>query len=88
MWDPENRAVYGVKVKVRRADHKKAQWELFSDHRGEFALRVPVGHSDYVVWADTKDYKLPSGKRLQGGTEVTVHIYNDERADIGLHLTY
>ena len=88
VWDPENHVLYGVKIKIRRADQKKARWELYSDHRGEFAQRVPAGKADYVVWADTKDYKLPSGKRLQPGTEVTVHIENDERSDIGLHLTY
>lgn len=88
VWGPENQALYGVKVKIRRADRKKAHWELFSDHRGEFAQRVPAGKADYIVWADTKDYKLADGKRLRPGTEVTVHIQNDERSDIGLHLTY
>ena len=87
-WDPDNHPLYGVKIKIRRADQKKARWELYSDHHGEFAQRVPAGKADYVVWADTKGYKLPSGKRLQPGTEVTVHVENDERADIGLHLTY
>lgn len=88
VWGPDNQVLYGVKVKIRRAGQKKAHWELYSDHRGEFAQRVPAGRADYVVWADTKDYKLPSGKRLQPGTEVTVHIENDERSDTGLHLTY
>jgi hypothetical protein len=88
VFDPEGRVVYGVKVKIRRADQKKAHWELYSNHNGEFAQRVPVGKADYVVWADLKDYKLPSGKRLKSGTEVTVHIENDERSDIGLHLSW
>lgn len=87
VWGPDNQVLYGVKVRIRRSDQKKAHWELYSDHRGEFALRVPAGKADYVVWADTKDYKLSSGKRLRPGTEVTVHIENDERSDIGLHLT-
>jgi hypothetical protein len=88
VWGPDNQVLYGVKVKIRRSDQKKAHWELYSDHRGEFAQRVPAGKADYVVWADTKDYKLSSGKRLRPGAEVTVHIENDERSDIGLHLTY
>jgi hypothetical protein len=88
VFDPDGRVVYGVKVKVRRASEKKVRWELYSDHRGEFAQRLPAGKMDYVVWADLKDYKLPSGKHLRGGTEVTVHIENDERADIGLHLIW
>ena len=88
VWGPDDRPVYGVKVKIRRADEKKARWELFSDHRGEFAQRVPAGKADYVVWADLKDYKLPSGKHLRSGTEVTAHIANNERYDFGLHLIW
>jgi len=78
-------------VKIRRADQKnekKARWETFSNHTGEFAQRLPVGKADYIVWADPKGYKLPSGKQLKAGAEVTVHIDNDERADIGLHLDW
>jgi len=88
VFDPDGRPVYGVKVKIRRADHKKAQWELYSDHQGEFAQRVPPGKNDYIVWADLKDLKLPSGKHLRAGTEVTVHIDNEERTDVGLHLIW
>lgn len=88
VFDPDGRGVYGVKIKIRRADQKKASWELHSDHRGEFAQRVPAGKADYVIWADTKDYKLPSGKHLKPGTEVTAHIYNEERSDVGLHLIW
>jgi hypothetical protein len=88
VWGPEDQPLYGVTVKIRPVDRKKAKWELYSDHHGEFAQRVPAGKADYVVWADTKGYKLASGKKLRPGTEVTVHIENDERSDIGLHLTY
>ena len=86
VWSPDNHPLYGVTVKIRRADDKKARWELYSDHNGEFAQRVPAGKADYVVWADLKGYKYNNNKQLQVGTEVTVHIENDERADIGLHL--
>ena len=88
VFAPDGRGVYGVKVKIRRADQKKPHWELVSDHRGEFAQRVPAGKSDYIVWADLKDLKLPDGKHLKAGTEVTVHIDNEERSDIGLHLIW
>lgn len=88
VFDPEGRTVYGVRVKMRRANEKKARWELYSDHSGEFAQRVPAGKQDYVVWADLKDYKPLNGKHLKAGTDVTVHIENDERADIGLHLIW
>jgi len=86
VWGPNNLPLYGVKVKIRRADQKKAKWELLSDHSGEFAQRLPVGTADYLVWADLKSYKSLTGKELKQGQEVKVHIDNDERADIGLHL--
>ncbi len=77
-------------MKIRRATDKdkKVRWELYSNHTGEFAQRLPVGKADYIVWADVKDYKLPSGRKLKPGPEVTVHIEDDERSDIGLHLDW
>jgi hypothetical protein len=86
VWGPDNHPVYGVRVKIRRADDKKPRWELYSDHNGEFAQRVPAGKADYLVWADLKGYKSNSNNQLQVGTEVMVHIEYDERADISLHL--
>ena len=86
VWGPDNRPIYGMKVKVRRANEKKARWELYSDHRGEFALRVPPGSADYLVWADLKGYKWLNGKELHQDGEVKVHVDNDERQDLGLHL--
>lgn len=88
VWDPDGHPLYGVKVKIRRADEKKNGWELYSNHTGEFAQRVPAGKADYIVSADVKGYKLPSGRKLKPGSEVTVHIDNDERSDIGLHLDW
>lgn len=86
VYGPDGRSVYGVKIKIRRAGEKKARWELYSDHRGEFAQRVPAGKADYVVWADLKGYKLLGSKHLDQGPELTVHIENEERQDISLHL--
>ena len=86
VWAPDNRPLYGVKIKIRRAEQKKAHWELYSDHNGEFAQRLPPGRADYLVWADLKGYNPPVGKQLQPGEEVKVHIDGDERVDIGLHL--
>lgn len=80
VWGPDSRPVQGVKVKVRRAQEKKARWEMYSDRRGEFAVRLPAGKQEYVVWADVK------GPKDRPKPEVRVQIENDERADIGLHL--
>ena len=89
VWGPDDRPVYGVRVKIRRAQDKpsKTRWELVSDHQGEFAQRLRAGKADYVVWADLKGFKSPDGKTLHSGQEVPVHVENDERVDIGLHLT-
>lgn len=86
VWGPDDRPVYGVKVKIRRADQKRAKWELYSNHTGEFAQRLPAGKASYVIWADTKGLKSLNGKKIDPGTEVTVQIESEERMDIGLHL--
>lgn len=90
VWGPDDRPVYGVKVRIRRATDKatKTRWELYSDHMGEFAQRVPPGDADYILSADLKGFKPADGKALHLVQEVTVHIYGDEREDTGLHLTY
>lgn len=81
VWDKNDHPVYGVPVKIRRASDKKAEWELVSNHTGEFAQRVPVGPADYVIWLDIK---TPKGTPKP---QKTLHIENDERADISLHLS-
>lgn len=86
VWGPDDRPVYGVKVLIRRADQKKPKWELYSNHTGEFAQRVPAGPADYVIRADAKSVKVLSNNKLHPGSEVTAHIVAEERVDVGLHL--
>jgi hypothetical protein len=81
VWDSENHPVAGVPVRIRRASDKKPKWDLVSDSHGEFAQRVPPGTQDYVVEADIK---MPNG---QPKPETKVHIDDNERRDISLHLT-
>jgi hypothetical protein len=88
VWGPDDHPVYGVPVKIRRATDKKAKWEVYSDHMGEFAQRVPAGESDYILWTDLKGFKSADGKPVHLVQQVTVHIYNDEREDTGLHLAH
>ena len=88
VWDRNNQPVYGVRVKIRLASEKKAHWEVYSNHVGEFEQLVPSG--SYVVWADVKRHKKTK-KSDQGNhwspPQVTVQVQNDVRVDIGLHLT-
>ena len=86
VWGPDDRPVYGIPVKIRRAQDKKAKWEVYSDHRGEFAQRVPPGEADYILAADLKGVKTVDGKPLHQVGEVKVHVDYDEREDAGLHL--
>lgn len=90
VWGPDDRPIYGVTVKIRRSTDKpkKVRWELYSDHHGEFAQRVPAGEADYILWADLKGFKSPDGQPLHLVQDVTVHVYNDEREDTGLHLAH
>ena len=90
VWGPDDRPIYGVTVNIRRAKDKpnKVRWQVFSNHMGEFAQRVPSGECDYILTADLKHFKPADGKPLQLVTPVTVHIYAEERQDIGLHLTH
>ena len=88
VWDAKAEPVYGVHVKIRRASEKKARWELYSNHLGEFEQLLPAG--SYVVWADIKPpKKLKKGdqRNLWTPPQVTVEVQNDVRIDIGLHLT-
>jgi hypothetical protein len=88
VWGPDDRPVYGVPVLIRRAKDKKPKWQVYSDHHGEFAQRLPAGASDYILTADLKHFKTADGKPLRLPQDVTVHVYGEERQDVGLHLTY
>ena len=80
VWSANDTPAAGIPVTIRRAADKKPKWEMVSDSRGEFAQRVPPGTQGYVIQADIK---VPKG---QPKPQVTVHIDNNERQDIGLHL--
>jgi hypothetical protein len=81
VWGPDDHPVGGIPIKIRRATDKKPKWELVSDRNGEFAQRVPVGAQDYVVQAEVK---TPKG---QPKPEIKVHIDDNERQDVSIHLT-
>jgi hypothetical protein len=81
VWGPDERPLAGVPITIRSATGKKAKWELVSDQRGEFAQRVPPGRQDYIIQADIKTAKG------QSKPEITVQIEDNERKDVGLHLS-
>jgi len=79
VWDSSGRPVYGARVKIRREGQKNAKWHLVSDRRGEFAQRLPSEAADYIVWVEGEG-KAPLA-------ETKVHVGDEARVDIGLHLT-
>jgi hypothetical protein len=87
VWGPDNHPVYGIEVHIHRAPAKKPHWEVYSDHAGEFAQRVPAGEADYVIGANLRGVKTKDGQPLHLAQEVTVHVEYDERVDMSLHLT-
>ena len=92
-YGPDDRPLYGVRIIIHPQGKKNPRWEQMSDHRGEFAQRVPPGPADYLVTGDAEyapigtDGKpqLSKKKRLKGETKV--HLDGDERQDISVHLT-
>jgi hypothetical protein len=86
VWGPDDRPVYGVTVKIRRARDKRARWEVHSNRLGEFEQLVPAGKETYVLWADTRGFKTPEGRHLQPGQQVTVEVEDKERVNTGVHL--
>ena len=91
-YGPDDRPLYGVRITIHPFEKKHPNWEWVSDHRGEFAQRVPPGPADYVITGQIEVVPLENGKpqaskkkRLKG--EAKVHIESEERHDFSLHLT-
>lgn len=90
-YGPDDRPMYGVRVTIHPVGKKHPNWEMQSDHRGEFAQRVPPAAADYLVTGEAEVAPVVNGKpqtskkkRLKG--QVTVHIDGAEWHDFSLHL--
>ena len=92
-YGPNDRPLYGVKITIRPQNKKHPSWEQMSDHRGEFAQRVPAGTNDYLVRGEAEyapvgdDGKPQLSKKVRLKGETRVHVDNEERRDISVHLT-
>ncbi len=91
-YGPDDHPMYGVHVIIRPEGQKKPTWELMSDHRGEFAQRVPPGPGDYVITGEVEIIPLVDGKpqkshkkRLKG--QAKVHLSGEEQQDFSLHMS-
>jgi hypothetical protein len=91
-YGPDDRPLYGVKIILSRQDKKHGKWELLSDHRGEFAQRVPAEAADYLIKGEAEyaptgpDGKPQMSKKKKLRGETRVHIEGEERQDVGVHL--
>jgi hypothetical protein len=92
-YGPNDRPLYGAKITIRSQKKKHPSWDLISDHRGEFAQRVPAGTNDYLVRGEAEyapvgeDGKPQLSKKVRLKGETRVHVDNEERRDISVHLT-
>ena len=88
-YGPDDRSVYGAKIEIHREGKRHPSWELFSDHRGEFAQRVPPGPADYVITGEVEYIPVANGatgKKKKLKAETKVHIEAEERQDVSLHF--
>jgi len=70
-----------------RADQKKAQWNSIPII-ARVRSRVPARQVRLRDWAGLPRTISCVNQHLKPGTEVTVHIQNAERSDVGLHLIW
>ena len=90
-YGPDDRTLYGVQVEIHPAGQKHPAWQLISDHRGEFAQRVPPGPADYIVTGKVEYAPMENGvpqmkKKKKLTAEAKVHIEAEERQDVSLRF--
>jgi hypothetical protein len=91
VFGPDDRPLYGARIQIHPVGKKHPNWEKMSDHRGEFAQRVPPAPADYEVVAEAEFVPVVDGKpqpsrkkRVQDMRKV--HVEKDVILDISLHL--
>lgn len=92
VYGTDDRPLYGARITIHPVGKKRPSWELMSDHRGEFAQRVPPGPQDYeikgeAVMVPVENGKPQPSKKKRFTTMAKVHIAEEERQGISLHLT-
>jgi len=90
-YGPDDRPLYGARIEIHPVGQKHPSWELTSDHRGEFAQRVPPGPADYLVTSQIEYAPIENGepqtkKKKKMKAEAKVHIQAEERQDVSLHF--
>jgi len=70
-------ALPGILVTIKVKDESKPKWRAVSDRRGEFAVRLPVGHQTYEVSTQSEEHENQSK---------TVEIYAQESVNVIFRL--
>jgi len=87
-YGPNDLPIFGVRITIHPVGKKHPSYDQQSDHRGEFAQRLPPGPCDYLVTGDIEvpieNGKAKKKKHLKG--ETTVHLDGQERRDFSLHM--
>ncbi len=91
VYGPDDRPFYGAKIQIRPVGKKHPNWELMSDHRGEFAQRVPLNPANYEIRGEAEIVPLVDGKpqpsrKKRVKATARVHVDKDVEQDISLHL--
>jgi hypothetical protein len=69
VFNENDYAFPGVEVKIRRKGEKKFRYDLYTNYRGEFGVRVPDG-IEYEVVVRQKNYKEQSQVVMANMAEV------------------
>ena len=90
-YGPDDRPLYGVKIQIHPVGKKRPNWELMSDHRGEFAQRVPLNPADYEISGEAEITPIVDGKpqpsrKKRVKATAKVRVDKDVEQDISLHL--
>ncbi len=91
VYGPDDRPFYGAKIKIRPVGKKRPNWELMSDHRGEFAQRVPLDPADYEINGEAEIAPIVDGKpqlsrKKRVKATARVHVEKDVEQDVSLHF--
>lgn len=73
----EGLSLPGIPVSIKRKDDSKPKWHAVSDHRGEFAVRLPAGPGTYEVETHSKEHENQSK---------SVEVHGEERVDVLFRL--
>lgn len=74
VFTAEGYSLPGVRVSIKRKGDRKPHWHAESDHRGEFAVRLPSGPATYEVTTESKN-RVNETKSVEFKDEERVDVF-------------